>query len=211
MDTNKDNRIQLDEFVAALHDLTQHMSDAQYSELLAGVVNTARATAAAAGVSGSRVSDGAKLSPAAVQANLAAEVRIAKLRLCVEAMDADKSGFIDLDEFRSYVSKTGTPEATGSGSGASASPTSSSLGSSGPAAGSGGGVLAEAGALLAKMDGNGDKQVSEQEFMCAMAEFRHTVSDEAFGRLVEGIFSACAGRAIASNVLREALEQTKLQ
>ncbi|KAG2450305.1 hypothetical protein HYH02_004812 [Chlamydomonas schloesseri] len=218
MDTNGDNRIQLDEFVAALHDLTEHMGDAQFAELLAGVVNTARSTAVAAGVSGSRVSDGAKLSPAQVQASLAAETRIAKLRLCFAAMDADKSGFIDLDEFRAYVSKTGASDASGSPSSPSSSSSSSGSSSGGAvapaatgggatAAAGGGGVMAEAEALLAKMDGNGDKQVSEQEFMCAMAEFRHTVSDEAFGRLVEGIFSACAGRAIASNVLKEALEQ----
>lgn len=50
-------------------------------------------------------------------------------------------------------------------------------------------------------------QVSQEEFMCAMAEFRNTVSDVAFTKLVQGIFDACTGHMIGSNVLRDALEQ----
>ena len=44
-----------------------------------------------------------------------------------------------------------------------------------------------------------------EEFMCALAEFKNTCSDAAFAKLVEGIFTACSGQIIASNVLKDAL------
>lgn len=43
--------------------------------------------------------------------------------------------------------------------------------------------------------------------MCAMAEFKNTVPDDVFTKLVQGIFDACTGRMISSNVLRDALEK----
>ncbi len=45
-----------------------------------------------------------------------------------------------------------------------------------------------------------------QEFMGSMAGFKNTCSDVAFTKLVEGVFTACSGKIIATNVIQEALE-----
>lgn len=50
------------------------------------------------------------------------------------------------------------------------------------------------------------QQVSEDEFLNSLDVFKHSVRDEAFSKLVEGVFTACSGHVIESNVLKDALQ-----
>lgn len=48
--------------------------------------------------------------------------------------------------------------------------------------------------------------MSEDEFLNSLDVFKHSVRDEAFSKLVEGVFTACSGHVIESNVLKDALQ-----
>ena len=48
--------------------------------------------------------------------------------------------------------------------------------------------------------------MSEDEFLSSLDVFKHSVRDETFSKLVEGVFTACSGHVIDSNVLKEALQ-----
>lgn len=182
MDTDNDGKITFLEFSTRCVRLSKEMSDTKFAQFMADLVNTCRLSAAQAGASGTFNSYGELIPVERVLESLTTETRVKKLRMCFSALDLDKSGYISLDELKSFLGNVKCVNDSGS-------------------------IMAEAQTLMMKMDTDFDSQVSNQEFMAAMSRFKNTVTDEEFAKLVDGIFNIVSGKQIEDNVLRDAVDR----
>lgn len=162
LDVDSDDLVSQDEFVNMMDALMADKSDDDLEVWVAEVIYTAS--------SKNVVGFGDGLGEVLSTIHLTPE-QLSKLKMCFHALDNDNSGFVEMEELKVYLSKSGLEVEDM--------------------------AEQEVQALMQKLDKNADGKVSEQEFYVTLSVIRRSVlTDRRFNGLVDNILQACLGDGV---------------